>query len=134
MEWYWILAIIVSFFAIAGVFAWLGKKGFLYSPQMKVITNIVNGLASIVGMLAEAADNVVIDTADQVMQLITRAVLAAENAYYNAEISAEERKDYCLNEFDKLLAAFHIELTEAQRNILDTLIRAACEEMGHSGL
>ena len=66
------------------------------------------------------------------MQLVEKAVHAAENAYYNNLITADERYSLCMKYFDEMLVAAGITLEESQRKIVDALIKAACEELGHN--
>lgn len=133
MEWYYIVGIIAAFFAIVILFYFLNKKGLLSAPDMKVISNIVSALTSIVDTISKATDIHIVEIMDMAMELVNKAVLAAENAWYNNEISKEQRKEYCMDRLKELLNAYQIELTEAQWAVVDTLIAAACEEMGHGG-
>lgn len=63
---------------------------------------------------------------------VNKAVLAAENAWYNDLISKEERKDYCVERLKELLDAYKIKIGKEQWAVIDTMIAAACEEMGHT--
>ena len=132
MAWYWVLAIIVGFFAVAGFLVWLGLKGKLGVSGMNLITKIMNALTDISAAVSAATENSTIDVIALVMQLVEKAVHAAENAYYNNLITADERYALCMQYFDEMLVAAGITLDEAQRNIVDALIKAACEELGHN--
>ena len=131
MEWYWVALIIVGSLAVVGLLIYLGKKGALGKSGMAIIAQISSALSTLTTTIAAATENTAIDALAVVIQLIDNAVLAAENAYYNDEITAEQRHDLCLKFFDKLLEAAGITLTIAQQNVIDALIRAACENLGH---
>mgnify|MGYP000816700966 FL=1 len=94
MEWYYVLAVVAAFFGVILVFYWLAKKGVLNAPQMSVITNIVETLSKVIDTLADVTDLKTLDLINLVMDLVNKAVLAAENAWYNDEISKDERKQY----------------------------------------
>lgn len=132
MEWYYILAVVAAFFGVILVFYWLAKKGVLNAPQMSVITNIVETLSKVIDTLADVTDLKTLDLINLIMDLVNKAVLAAENAWYNDEISKDERKQYCMDRLNELLTAYHIELTETQWDVIDILIKAFCEQMGHT--
>ena len=131
MEWYWVVALIIGFFGVAGVFVWLGKTGRLNKQYMSAINTVVSSLTSAVSAIASATDNTVIDNFSIAMTLIEKSVYAAQNAWYNDEISAEERTDKCMENFNAMLKAAGITLTQAQTDVVSVLIKAACEEMGH---
>lgn len=131
MEWYWVVTIIIGFLGIGGLLVWLGKTGKLKGADMKLISSIIGAINTVANSLAIGTENHAIDVFALAMTLIEKAVLAAENAYYNAKITAEERHAVCMQEFEKLLEAADIVLTDAQLAVVDTLISAACEAMGH---
>lgn len=132
MAWYYTAAIIAAFIGLMVAFYLLGRKGVLDGGTMKVLRTILAGVASLVDSIKEVMqDNTVVDTFAVIVDLLEKAVYAAENLYYNKEISADERKAKCLEIFDELLAANGIVLTESVEAMLDNLIAAICEEMGH---
>ena len=131
MEWYWIAAIITAFFVIAGVLIWLGKNGKLTNVSMVTIGRLLDLATTAANVVANSTENAAIDTFALVMTLVDKAANAAQNAYYNAEITADERYNECLKDFNELLHAANIELTEAQLGVISTLIKASCEQMGH---
>ena len=132
MEWYYIVAIIVAFAAIVGVLIYLGKKGFISSDMLNSFKTLVTGLSDLVGLFADSnANNPVADGIDKAMELLEKAVLAAENMWYNGEINAEERYSTCVEIFNDLLAMYGIELPNGFGIVMDSLIAAACEAMGH---
>lgn len=132
MEWYYIVAIIVAFAAIIGVLIYLGKKGFISSEMLNSFKTLVMGLSDLVDLFADKnAGNPVAEGVDKALELLEKAVLAAENMWYNGEISAEERYDTCVEIFDDLLAMYSIELPNGFGIVMDSLIAAACEAMGH---
>ena len=132
MEWYYVAALIAAFLGIVLLFWYLSKKGAIAVPEMKVITNIVTALTKIIETLANTNNNQVLDMADMVMEFVNQAVLAAENAWYNDEIAKEDRKEYCMARLRECLEAYHIELTEVQWSVVDVMIKAFCEQMGHT--
>lgn len=131
MAWYFVVLIILVFFGVIGLFAFLGAKGYLGKSTMRTVSTILSGLSLTTSTLASATENKVADIFALAMTLVDKAVHAAENAFYNGNITAEERKERCMKELDALLEAAGIELTGAQYAVIDTLIAAACEEMGH---
>jgi hypothetical protein len=131
MEWYYVLAIIAGSLLTVGFLIYLGMKGVLGKSGMSIISQISTGLSALISTIAAATENTAIDIMAFVMQLVKSAVSAAENAYYNDEITADQRFDLCQKYIDKMLEAAQISLTIEQWNIIDALIRAACEEMGH---
>lgn len=132
MEWYYIVAIIVAFVAIIGVLIYLGKKGFISADMLSSFKTLVKGLSDLVSLYAvHNKQNPVVGVVDKAMELLDKAVLAAENMWYNGEIGAEERYDTCLKIFDDLLTTWGIELPNGFGVVMDSLIAAACEAMGH---
>lgn len=132
MEWYWIVAIIAAFIGILIGFYFLNKRGVVSADTMKILRTLLDGIGSLVDSIKSIVkDNSVVDVFAVVVDLLEKAVYAAENLYYNKEITAEERKAKCLEIFNGLLAANDIVLTEDMESMLDSLIAAICEEMGH---
>ena len=84
------------------------------------------------GMLAASTENKALDIMGMLMQIVNKAVQAAENDFYNKLITASERYANCMKYFDEMVATTGLALTQDQRKIVDTLIKAACEEMGHT--
>ena len=132
MEWYWIVTIIAAFFALVIGFYYLKKKGVVNDETMNMMKMLVDGIQFLAGSLDRAFQNRTTDVFDKVVSLLQKAVYAAENLWYNKEIEKEERKAECLKIFDQLLEANGIELTPAIEGVLDSLISAICEEMGHT--
>ena len=131
MEWYWIITIIAAFFALIIGFYFLQKKGVVNSESMNMMKLIVDGIQFLASNLNIAMGIKATDIFDKVVSLLQKAVYAAENLWYNKEIEKEERKAECLKIFDQLLEANGIELTPEIENVVDSLIAAICEEMGH---
>lgn len=132
MEWYWIVAIIVLFAGVFFGFWYLRKKGLLTAEQMGSLAGVISGLAAATTALAKTNENPAFNIADMVMMFVNKAVLAAENAWYNEDIKREDRYEYCLERLRELMEAYDIKLTDAQWNVVDTMISAACEEIGHT--
>jgi hypothetical protein len=131
MEWYFQLALILGSLLIVGGLVWLGVKGKLKAASVKVISTITTALSTIAKAVATITENTAIDMLATITGWVNTAVLAAENAYYNNEITKDQRYDLFQKYFDKLLVAAGITLTIEQQNIIDALVRAACEELGH---
>lgn len=132
MEWYWIAAIIAAFFALVIGFYFLKKKGVVSDETMNMMKMLADGFQFLANSLDNVFHNRTTDVFDKVVSLLQKAVYAAENLWYNKEIEKEERKAECLKIFDQLLEANGIELTPAIEGVLDSLISAICEEMGHT--
>ena len=94
---------------------------------------LINGVYALIESLGLVVKNDVTKTFTIIVDLLRKAVYAAENLYYNNEITKEERKEKCLEIFDEVMKANEIELTPAIASLLDSLIAAICEEMGHKG-
>ena len=135
MEWYWIVLIIVAFFGLAWLLIHLGKKGILGAGDLGTIKQLTHAadmmMDAIAGVIGE---NDAHRAFDIIVGLVDKAVLAAENAWYNGEITREERKARCIEILGELLKANGIEMPESIRNVLDSLIAAACEAMGHTAV
>lgn len=131
MEWYWSVLIIILFFSITGILIYLGKNGKLNKLVFNMINGITASIADITSSLSNSLDNQAIDMFNILVQIVYESVKAAENAWYNDEISAEDRIKFCNNNIDKMLEAANLQLTEAQAAIVDNLIQAACESLGH---
>lgn len=56
---------------------------------------------------------------------------AAENMWHNNEITKEERYDKCVELFWECLALYDVQLPEGYDVIMNGVIRAVCEKMGH---
>lgn len=132
MEWYWIATIIVGFISLLIGFYFLQKKGLVSKESMSMLKLLVDGVQILVNNINNVFKNNVTDVFNTVMSLLQKAVYAAENLWYNKEIEKEERKAECLKIFDQLLIANGIELSPAIELVLDSLIAAICEEMGHT--
>lgn len=131
MEWYKIAAIIAGFFGVIGVLAYLGAKGILTKKVVSTLSGILQPVDIGVEGVAEATESPVIDVMAMLVSLVNRAVLAAENAFYNGKITADQRHDVCMAQLDNFLEAAEINITVAQRQAVDGLVAAACEEIGH---
>lgn len=135
MEWYWIALIIVAFFGLAWLLIHLGKKGILGAGDLGTIKQLTHAtdmmMDAMAGVIGENDAHRVFDI---IVGLVDKAVLAAENAWYNGEITREERKARCVEILGELLKANGIEMPESIRNVLDSLIAAACEAMGHTAV
>lgn len=135
MEWYWVALIIVAFFALVWLLVHLGKKGILGAGDLGTIKQLTHAadmmMDAMAGMIGENEAHRVFDI---IVGLVDKAVLAAENAWYNGEITREERKARCVEILGELLKANGIEMPESIRNVLDSLIAAACEAMGHTAV
>lgn len=132
MEWYWIAAIIAGFIGLIIGFYFLRKKGIVNTETLMSIKQLVDGIKILVGSVDAVVGNNATKIFDTIVGLLQKAVYAAENAWYNDEIKKEERKAKCLEIFDQLLKANNIELPPAIELVLDSLIAAICEEMGHT--
>ena len=131
MEWYWIAAIVLGGIGVLVGFYFLAKKGILGASGMSVLSKISSALTLLTNTLAAATENTALDMIATITAMVNTAVSAAENAYYNDEITADERYDLFQKYFDSLLTAAGIELTSEQQAIVDALVKAACEELGH---
>lgn len=132
MEWYWIATIIVGFIGLLIGFYFLQKKGIVSKESMNMLKLLVDGVQFLVNNINNVFKNNVTDVFNTVVSLLQKAVYAAENLWYNKEIDKDERKAECLKIFDQLLIANGIELSPAIERVLDSLIAAICEEMGHT--
>lgn len=132
MEWYYVVAIIAAFVALVITLVYLGKKGIISSEMMGSFKTLVAGLSDLVGVFARKdEDNQAINMLDKAMELLEKAVLAAENMWYNGQISADERYSTCLDIFTELLQVYGIQVEESFVMVMQSLISAACENMGH---
>lgn len=132
MEWYWVLFIMVMFVAVAGILVYLGKKGYLSNEMFKGIQNVIAAIDGIVDVIDSSTENDTVTVFNQIVDLVEMAVYAAENAWYNQEITKDERKTRCLMILDDLLVANGITMSAPVKMVLDSLIAAACEAMGHT--
>ena len=131
MEWYWVVAIIVAFFAVIGGRVYLFKRGIMSNKELNLIDSMVDVFDNVLEVIGNKEDSAFYSAAKLIIELVDRAVAVAENAWYHGEISREEREEYCMEELHSLLEGFEIELTEGQWNVIGRLIRAACEKLGH---
>jgi hypothetical protein len=132
MEWYWIATIVTAFIGLLIGFYFMNKKGVLTQESMNILKTIVDGVHFLANSVDKVFENQATDIFDKVVSLLQKAVYAAENLWYNKEIEKDERKAECLHIFEQLLVANNIELTPAIKLVLDSLIAAICEEMGHT--
>lgn len=131
MEWYWIVLMVVGFFAIAALFVYLGISGKLSKKTMTFISGMMSALTQIMDQIDGFTENELVGNLEIAITMIDKAVKAAENAWYNEEITANQREDYCMEQFNALMEAAGVTLTEAQQGVIKTLIAASCEELGH---
>ena len=132
MEWYWIAIVVAAFIGLIIGFYFLRKHGKLSKESLNTLKTLVEGIYFLTNSVDKVFDNGVTDVFDKVVGLLQKAVYAAENLWYNDEIEKDERKAECLKIFDNLLIANNIQLTPAIELVLDSLISAICEEMGHT--
>jgi hypothetical protein len=132
MEWYFVVSIIAGSIVFVVLLIYLGMKGVLGKSDVSIMSNISGALSALVSTIAAATENTAIDVMAFVMQLVKQAVYAAENLYYNNEITADERYEKCMEYLDTLLAEAKITMTDSLREIIEPMIKAACEELGHS--
>lgn len=132
MEWYWVLAIVAGFIAMTVGLMYVMRKYKLDEQTIRSVSGIVNGLTMVMNEVAKSVELPGFEIVNLVVSLVNKSVMAAENAYYNNTITREERKNYCIDRLRDLLIAYEIELNETQWKTVDTLISAACEEMGHT--
>ena len=133
MDWYWVIGLIAAFIGVIALFWYMNRKGLITDDQMKSPTGVIGGLTAATTALAKTeTGSEVFGIAEMVMTFVNKAVLAAENAWYNEEIERVDRYDFCIERLHEMLEAYGITLTDAQVNAVDTLISAACEEMGHA--
>lgn len=130
MEWYNVVAIIIAFFCMVALVCILHKRGVLDSKLITAISQVIDAVANYVSYLAEKHDGA-IDIIDSVLKLVDTAVKSAENDWINGKIEKEERHAQCIKKLQELLDAYEITLTEVQWDVIETLIAAACENMGH---
>ena len=122
---FWSFGLLIGFY-------FLQKKGIVSKESMNMLKLLVDGVQILVNNINNVFKNNVTDVFDTVVSLLQKAVYAAENLWYNKEIEKDERKAECLKIFDQLLIANGIELSPAIERVLDSLIAAICEEMGHT--
>lgn len=132
MEWYWIVLMVIGFFGIAGLFVYLGMNGKLSQKTMTFISGMMTALSQIMDQIDGFTENELVRNLNIAMTMIDKAVKAAENAWYNEEIEAEQREVYCMEQFNALMLAAGVTLTDAQLSVIKTLIAASCEELGHN--
>ena len=126
------IALLVGFCAMIWLFAYLKKSGKISKEQANTIATIANGLSYVTDALSDANNGKgAYGVADMVMTFVSKAVLAAENAWYNDEIEKAERSEFCMKRFHELMDAYDVFLTEEQEATVRTLIAAECEEIGH---
>ena len=132
IEWYWIAAIVVVFMALFACIAYVLRKYKIDEKTMATVNGVIGGMSTMLKAVADNSAYAPLNIVSLVAQLVEKSVLAAENAYYNDQIDAEQRKFYCIDKLLDLLKAYNIELTDAQMQTVDTLIAAECEQMGHT--
>lgn len=132
MDWYYVVAVIAAFVAVVGVLIYLGKKGYISSELMRTIKTLVSGMSDLLDIFAKKNDqNQLVTVLDKATDLLEMAVLAAENMYYNGEITADQRYEVCVDIFTELLASYQIQVPESFVLTMRSLIAAMCETMGH---
>lgn len=132
MDWYYVVAVIAAFVAVVGVLIYLGKKGYISSELMRTIKTLVSGMSDLLAIFAKKNDqNQLVTVLDKATDLLEMAVLAAENMYYNGEITADQRYEICVDIFTELLTSYQIQVPESFVLTMRSLIAAMCETMGH---
>lgn len=132
MDWYYVVAVIAAFVAVVGVLIYLGKKGYVSSELMRTIKTLVSGMSDLLDIFAKKNNqNQLVTVLDKATDLLEMAVLAAENMYYNGEITADQRYEVCVDIFTELLASYQIQVPESFVLTMRSLIAAMCETMGH---
>lgn len=132
MEWYWVATIIVAFVGLVALWVYLGKKGIVSQELMVAIKTLVANLSNVFDVLANAAPSQTTTVLDKAWELLEMSVQAAENMWYNGEIEKEDRYQKCVDLFVECLRVYDIELPAEYVNVMDAIIRATCEAMGHS--
>lgn len=131
MEWYLELGVIIAFLGSAVMLVWLGATGRFEKRNFDVLCYITSTIDSVIDHIRGTAETQELKMFSTISEIVKQAVYAAENAWYNSEITKEERYKNCIKNIDAMLVATGIELTMAQHEIVDVLIKAACEELGH---
>ena len=132
MDWYYVVAVIAAFVAVVGVLIYLGKKGYVSSELMRTIKTLVSGMSDLLDIFAKKNNqNQLVTVLDKATDLLEMAVLAAENMYYNGEITADQRYEVCVDIFTELLASYQIQVPDSFVLTMRSLIAAMCETMGH---
>lgn len=132
MEWYYIIALVVMFIAIIAVLIYLGKKGIIGAEMINSLKTVIGGLSDLTDIFVDRnPQNPTADAIDKAMELLEKAVLAAENLWYNGKIDANERYGICVDIFTELLRVYEIDVSEKFIMVVDKLIAAACESLGH---
>lgn len=133
MEWYYVAAIIAAYFIALFGIMYACKKGFISKENMSSISGIAGGLDTVAKVLATSNNgNQIFNIASMLTTFVNSAVLAAENAWYNNTIDKEQRHEYCIMKLSEMLEACGVVVPDEQMAIIETLIAAACEQMGHS--
>lgn len=132
MEWHWVVIIIVAFAGLVGLWIYLGKKGVISNDLMETIRKMTASLSDLFGVVANAVPSQTAAMLDKAWDLLAMSVQAAENMWYNGEITKEERYNKCLALFDECLELYGIELPAGYAAVVDSVIRATCEAMGHN--
>lgn len=132
MEWHWVAIIIVAFVGLVGLWIYLGKKGVISNDLMEIVRKMTASLSDLFSIVANAAPSQTIVMLDKAWDLLAMSVQAAENMWYNGEITKEERYDKCLVLFEECLELYEIELPAGYAAVVDSVIRATCEAMGHN--
>lgn len=132
MEWYWVVAVIAVFAGLVALWVYLGKKGIVSQELMATIKALVASLSDLFGTVANAAPSQTTIVLDKAWELLEMSVHAAENMWYNGEIAKEQRYEKCIELFNECLEIYDIELPDGYSLVMDSIIRAACEAMGHN--
>lgn len=120
------------FVACFAVLLLLGLRGKLNAAGMDIVKTVTGAITTLTTSIAAVTPNKTDDIMATIMQLVEKAVYAAENMYYNDHITANERYDTCMEYFNQMLNTAGIKLTDAWYSTIDVLIKAACESMGHN--
>ena len=132
MNEYWLIFAVCAALLVL-ITLWFGKKkGWFTDEGVKMLSSLLQKIEKLSTELKDENSAVGYDVANLIITFVNRGVLAAENAWYHGDITAEERRGYCLELVEELFSAFGVELSAEQWSTADILITAACEEMGHN--
>lgn len=131
MEWYWILILSAVFLGVVGLLVYLGRNGIVSNELMKAIRTMVSAFSDVFDWLSQAMPSPTTQGLDKACELLEVCVRAAENMWYNGEISADERYHTCVQLFNEAILVYGVELPAGYALIMDSIIRAVCESMGH---
>lgn len=132
MEWYWIVAQAVVVLGVLAAMFYLGKNGIMTAELMKAIKSVVEAVSTTFDWVAHAIPSSTTREQDKACELLEICVKAAENMWYNGEITKEDRYNTCQGLFNDALMVYGIELPAGYSLVMDSIICAICEAMGHN--